>query len=213
MDINRLFQTGCLLASATLVAQDIEFRIAAKSTRYCLESNGSASIRVVLDLEYTNHGERPVILRRNPEISRIEVQATDDDGVSEHSVVRELVLRPVGVHINRAEDGKLPQNVFAVVEPGMSYQTIGSEIIVLLHSASGQKVLGAAYQLVIETDFWPGDAEPVELKSMWADDGQLLTTTLRSLPVSIEIAEHPTLEKCGLPWLGFEGAQHDMGFP
>lgn len=165
--------------------------------RYC----ASNKLVLTLNLQYTNVGDRPLILFKVAKtIGRAMVSRSVKDAEAKRYAqawdINNLVMMNYSV-----VDTPSPGNLFAVLNPGESLND-EDDVHVFINDGdlvNRKSLLPGDYTLEIRASTWSASPEYAEkLRARWQHYGELWTRDVKSLPMSFKIDEERPIVNCTL---------------
>jgi hypothetical protein len=170
--------------------------------RYCVD-DGSRSLEIKLGLHYANTGPRPLILYKPSSTAYYEfVSHTEAEALAhKYEVNSSLMIITSGLLPDL--EGDLPGPLFAILQPGRSYDTY-TEVRLLLAPTDKPppgpgRVPPGEHVLQVTIPTWPADGEMASrLTRLWREQGDLWTSSVTSEPMPFTV-EDGREEDCSSP--------------
>jgi hypothetical protein len=153
-------------------------------------------VYITLGLTYSNVGQRPIILEKEPNL--IEYWRTNETLAGLHSTgyAHESWISAQSDGIT--ESGNMPTDAFVILKPGESYRTETELQISSVRFLIGRKIIARGTQyLEIVIPKWSGTEKQYRfLRDKWRNVGFLWGESARSHPIRLTIDSQPKLGEC-----------------
>ena len=174
--------------------------LALEAAKFCDFGPKTYLAYIPIDITIVNGRHTPIILANQAHVQRVLVGKSSEDLLAnKHQVATPLqALRSRDVAFGLQPSG----DDFSILKHNQSYMFTAVEGIPVsrdaAHPAPGAVLPGdAAMSLEVQT--WPYARDPGAVRRQWSKFGDLISTTVTSIPTLLKLPANPPVEKCGLP--------------
>jgi hypothetical protein len=165
--------------------------------QYCDDGHSDmATMRMSLQLTYTNEGEQPLILYKGSNQIDYALISSNEQGIRNKQY-------ELNIHIGwvtsggKIDEGPKPGKAFVVLSPGESWQTKGDVYIPIALKPDSQFLKVGKHALAIVTETGFGDEDQFNrLQKKWSSTGILWDKNVRSEPILFSVEEKPNIMEC-----------------
>jgi hypothetical protein len=192
-----LMLLGCVWPCGLQAATELLLEPEVIETRYCTERKGAITLRVTLQLRYTNTSEAPIII---PLFMRILSWQLFENaaGIESNRPDLSLSFRPYQVLDSSQLDRTKPDpKLFRTIGPQSSMELQMEVLIPLFPEGRDKRRLGKDHYLRVEMDTWADPKHSGEpFRRAWEAYGRFLTGRFWSQPIKIHVEEEPAAKPC-----------------
>lgn len=194
LSVNNYLMPHLLEKSQNLPQLELETRL--KVTSFCRSKDDKVTVKILLELQYSNNSDLPIILYKNSnDIIRVRVF----DRSSPNPLIdftQTYVKSGTPLMINDA----FPSKYFVSVLPKQEHVTEGELLLQLKIDSDAKSFVElkpAIYDLQITVATWPDiNIKEVDLRRKWASNGYLWSDSVISKNTLLEIKKLADIEEC-----------------
>lgn len=194
-----LLDSSAVLAQSTAVAENhLSLTASIEKQEYCLIPDGRTNLRIYLRLEFTNVSHEKVIVWQKSNF-------VDGMDITDYAAGSQPLQWP-HILIDRTIPKKdeivppSPGEDYSILKPGRTLRTKSVVHIDLLHSKLPRNGLvnPGKYALAVTVATWfdTEDAAVVS-REQWHHSGYLVSSDVKSEPVSFSVSPNPQFHDCG----------------